>query len=44
MFFPFFEKIIYTVHLVGKASNTDKMKITIACPHTQFKPHYYLTT
>jgi len=32
--FPFFEKIIYTVHVVRKASNTVKMKITIACLHT----------
>jgi len=29
---------IYTVHVVGKASNTVKRKITIACLHTQFKP------
>jgi len=26
------------VHVVGKASNTDTMKITITCLHTQFKP------
>ena len=36
--FPFFEKIIDTVHVVGKASNSVEMKITIACLHTQFKP------
>jgi len=37
--FPFFEIIIYSLRIVGKwsASKTVKMKITIACLHTQFE-------
>ena len=37
--FPFLEIIIYSLHTVGKwsAIKTVKMKITIACLHTQFE-------